>query len=254
MESARGWPTSQWRAAVRGAALALPLLTCALLALVRDDVTAASSVLVLVLWVVAAAASGDRIAGILAAVSGAVWFDFFLTEPYQRFTINAADDVEATILLVLIGLAVSEIALWGRRQRLAAERRSGYLDGVLTAAESVVSGNVPAEQVRDLVAQHITDVLGADASRFVAGPVRDGRIWVLDHTGALTRDGHTVDVRRSGLPTDEYTAVPVHRGEHVIGHFLVTSASHVAYPSREQLRVAVLLADQVASVATRDGS
>ena len=100
--------------------------------------------LVLVLWVVAAAATGDRIAGMLAAVSGGVWFDFFLTEPYRRFTIADPDDVEATVLLVLIGLGVTEIALWGYRQQAGAARRSGYLEGVLGAARVVSEGDTPA--------------------------------------------------------------------------------------------------------------
>ena len=38
--------------------------------------------------VVAVAAAGHRAAGVLAAVSAAVWFDFFLTVPYERFTIT----------------------------------------------------------------------------------------------------------------------------------------------------------------------
>ena len=42
------------------------------------------------------AATGDRFAGLLAAVSGGVWFDFFLTEPYLRFTIEDRDDIETT--------------------------------------------------------------------------------------------------------------------------------------------------------------
>lgn len=39
----------------------------------------------------------------------------------------------------------------------------------------------------------------------------------------------------------------IHEGE-TLGHFVLTSASDVARPSLEQRRVAVLMADQVASV------
>ena len=244
----------RWRPVVRVAAVAMPLLSCAVLSLVRDQVTAASSVLVLVMWVVAAAATGDRVAGVLAALSGAVWFDFFLTQPYLRFTINDSDDVEAVALLVLIGLAVSEIALWGHRQQAEAARRSGYLDGVLGAARSVAEGNVPPEVVVEFVAENITDVLAADTTRYVPGPIQDSRVCVLDHDGVLTRDGRPSDVGRVGLPTNEYVAVPVQRGAHMVGHFLVTATSHVAYPSRERRRVAVLLADQVASSAPHAAS
>ncbi len=240
------WPQATWwRPACRTAAILAPLLTCAILATFRDSVTAATAVLVLVLWVVAAAATGDRAAGILAAVSGGVWFDFFLTEPYLRLTIHGSDDVEATLLLVLISLAVTEIALWGHRQQQQASRRSGYLDGVIGAARAVAEGDTPAPVVIDVVARQITEVLGADDGRYVDGPVDDPRVAVLDHDGVLMRNGHPVDVERVGLPVDEYVAVPVGVGSHVVGHFLVTATGHLTYPTGEQRRIAVLLADQV---------
>jgi K+-sensing histidine kinase KdpD len=242
----------QGRSLARIAAVVVPLATCAVLSTVRDGVPAATAVLVLVLWVVAGAATGDRVAGLLAAISGAAWFDFFLTSPYQRFTIASSDDVQATVLLVAINLAVTEIALWGHRQRAGAARRSGYLDGVLNAARLVSDGDTPAPALVKVVAGQIADVLGADACSYLEKPIFDSRIAVLDHDGFLSRRGHTVDVDRVGIPTDEYVAIPVRRGTRVVGHFLVTAASHAAYPSGEQLRVAVLLADQVAVAV--DGS
>lgn len=242
------WPQAAWwRPTVRLAALIAPFLTSAVLATVRDSVTAATSVLVLVVWVVAAAATGDRVAGILAAVSAGAWFDFFLTAPYLRFTIADADDIEATTLLVVISLAVSEVALWGYRQQQQAARRSGYLGGVLGAARAVAEGNMPQATVVDVVANQIAEVLDADSCRYVEGPVRDARIAILDHDGVLTRNGQAVDVDRIGLPTDEYVAVPLRRGSAVVGHFLLTVTSHLTYPTREQRRVAVLMADQVAA-------
>ena len=80
------------------------------------------------------ATNGYRLAGIVAAVSTAVWFDFFLTRPYERFTITRRTDIETTVLLLVIGVAVTEIAVWGRRQHVAASRRAGYLDGINSAA------------------------------------------------------------------------------------------------------------------------
>lgn len=56
-------------------------------------------------------------AGMAAAVSGAAWFDFFLTVPIHTFAIDDANDVEIAVLLVLVGVAVTEIALWGRRKQ-----------------------------------------------------------------------------------------------------------------------------------------
>jgi K+-sensing histidine kinase KdpD len=235
-----------WTVVARIAAVLGPLATCALLAAFRDDVPAATAVLVLVLWVVAAGATGDRVAGLLAAVSGGVWFDFFLTQPYRRFTIDNADDIEAAVLLVLIGIAVTEIALWGRRHQARAARRFGYLEGVLSTARSVSSGELPPTAVVEVVAREIAELLGADDCRFVSGPVHDTRIALLDHDGVLLHQGHEVDVDRVGLPHDEYVAIPVHREQRVVGHFLVTATARKTYPSGEDRRVAVLLADQVA--------
>ncbi len=240
--------TTGWPPLARAAAIVMPFLAGVVLYAVRDHVTAATGVLILVLIVVGAAATGDRVAGLLAAVSAGAWFDFFLTTPRLTFTIDSADDIETAVLLVLISVAVTEVALWGRRQQARASRRSGYLDGLLNAARAVAEGDAPESAVTDLVAGQITEVLDADEAHFVKGPVHDSRVAVLDHDGELARNGHLVDVDRLGLPTDEYTAVPVRQGPREVGHFLLIAASHVAYPTREQRRVAVLLADQVAAV------
>ena len=111
------------RALLVVAALVLPLAVCAVLSVWRDEIASATAVLVLALLVVAAAATGDRLVGVVAALSSGVWFDYFLTAPYHRFTIADRDDVEATVLLVVVGLAVSECALWGRREQARASRR-----------------------------------------------------------------------------------------------------------------------------------
>src|SRR2546430_13456825 len=44
--------------------------------------------------------------------TAAAWFDFFLTRPYERFAITRRADIETTILLLVIGVAVTEIAVW----------------------------------------------------------------------------------------------------------------------------------------------
>ena len=241
--AAPGWqnPTT-----IRLAALVVPFAICAVLYGLRGRVAAASAVLVLVLAVVAVAATGDRLAGVLAAASGGLWFDVFLTEPYLRLVIDDPDDVQAAVLLVLIGFSVTEIALWGRRQQAQAARRSGYLEGVLSAAATVSEGVSGPDEVVAVVAAHIADVLGVDACRYVPGPVRDPRVAVLDHEGVLTQNGQQRDVDRTGLPVDELVAIEVRRATRVVGHIEVTAATRVARPTREQCRVAVLLADQVA--------
>ncbi|HET8594723.1 MAG TPA: DUF4118 domain-containing protein, partial [Intrasporangium sp.] len=75
-----GW--AQARAGtVRSLAVLVPLAVAAMLGLLRGDLAASAAAIVLVIPVVAAAATGDRWAGVLAALAGAVGFDYFLTAP-----------------------------------------------------------------------------------------------------------------------------------------------------------------------------
>lgn len=232
------------------AVLAPPALA-AVLRLVGDRVTVTAGALALVLVVVAAAASGRRAAGVLAALSAGAWFDFFLTEPYLSFTVLDRQDVEVTVLLLVVGLAVTEIALWGRRQQARASRQAGYLDGVLRAADLVALHGAAPEVLTGQVAEQITAVLGIDDCRFVpasAGAPRS--TTVLHRDGSVTQRATTprpvpVDVDRHGLPTDDLVALVVEHDGVRYGQFLLTSSTRHARPTVEQRRVAATLADQV---------
>ena len=131
------------RAAVAAGVLA-PLAVAAVLLPFRDDLANTSVALVLVLVIVGVAATGHRVAGLLAALSTAVWFNFFWTEPYQTLVISSRADVETAVLLLLVGMAVTEIAVWGHRQQAAASREAGFRDGLLAAAEAVATGDTPS--------------------------------------------------------------------------------------------------------------
>jgi len=89
------------------AALAAPLALAAVLVPFRASFPNTDAALAMILVVVAVAANGYRLAGILAAVSAAVWFDFFLTRPYEQFTINQRNDIETTVLLLVIDGSVT---------------------------------------------------------------------------------------------------------------------------------------------------
>lgn len=231
-------------------AAALPLLWCASAAQLRDQVSSTNAALVLVLLVVAAAATGDRLTGVVAAVSGGVWFDFFLTPPFHHFRINDSSDVEVTALLVIVGLAVTELALWGGRQQATASRRAGYLDGVLSASQ-VVAGESSSTALADQVADLVTEMLDVDACRFVIAGALPARSAVLGPDGEVTARGTRVNIKVDGLPTLEEIVLPAqHHGE-IHGLFLITASTRVVRPPLEQRQVAVLLANQVgASYAT----
>ncbi|QTE29384.1 DUF4118 domain-containing protein [Pengzhenrongella sicca] len=233
-----------------GIAAIVPIAVCAGLGAFREDVTAATAALVLVLVVVAAAAAGDRLAGFVAALSCGAWFDFFLTEPYGSFKITDRDDLETAVLLLLVGAAVTEIALWGRRQQARSSRRAGYLDGVFGTADIVAVQQKSPRVLTDHVAHQIVEILAIDACRFEPLGAVDRPSASLEHDGSVLQRGRSVDVDRDGLPTDDRIALEVQRGGVTQGRFLLTSSTRIVRPSLEQRRVVVLLADQVGAALT----
>lgn len=92
-----------------------PLVACGLLNQILPALANTSAALILVLVIVAAACTGYRSAGVIAAISAGAWFDFFLTAPYLTFSVTSAADVETLIVLVLLGVVVNEVIHWGRR-------------------------------------------------------------------------------------------------------------------------------------------
>jgi K+-sensing histidine kinase KdpD len=52
------------------------------------------------------ATTGHLVAGVLAAESAGVWFDFYLTRAYGRLTITDCANLETVALLVAVGLAL----------------------------------------------------------------------------------------------------------------------------------------------------
>src|ERR1700740_3266594 len=150
------------------AGIAAPLALAAVLVPFRGSFPNTDAARAMLLVVVAVAANGDRLAGTLAAVSTAVWFDFFLTRPYERFTITRRTDIETTLLLLLIGVAVTEIAVWGRRQRVTASRRAGYLDGINSAARAVAAGG-SASALIEQVTRQLTQLLSLRSCSFQRG-------------------------------------------------------------------------------------
>jgi len=226
-----------------------PLLACGILAIFRDAIANTNAALVLVLLVVAAASTGIRLAGIVAALSGAAGFDYFLTEPYNTLTISDRADIETAVLLLMVGAAVTEVALWGRREQARASREKGYLDGVLRAAATVAAGRSSTDELTEYVCRQIVEILHIAGCRFDPG-TRSG-LPTLDPTGVVTRGGRTVDVARLGLPTDSTIALMVQSGGVIYGQLVLTAATRVVRPSHEQLRVAVSLANQLgAALAT----
>jgi K+-sensing histidine kinase KdpD len=231
------------------AGLAAPLALAAILAPFRTSFPNTDAALALILVVVAVAANGDRRAGVLAAVSAAAWFDFFLTRPYERFAITSRTDIETTILLLGIGVAVTELAVWGRREHAAASRRAGYLDGINTAAQAVAAGGSPSVLIEQVTGQ-LTRLLTLRSCRFEYGVAGIGQPARLRHDGTVAARHRVWAVEAVGFPPDMDVELLVESGGVFRGRLLMTP-DQGARPTLEQRLLAVALADQVgAALAT----
>ena len=151
-----------------GLGLLGPLAGALILLPWRADLANTNVALILVVIVVAVAAIGSRIAGALAAVSSFAWFDFFFTRPYERFSIASAADITTAFLLLLVGLAVSQLAARARRMRVLAITDAGYLELIRRAGELASSARSP-DAVVDHVRQALVGLLDLESCRFEYG-------------------------------------------------------------------------------------
>ncbi len=225
------------------AAFAAPLALAAILVPWRASFPNTDAALVLILLVVAVAANGYRLAGFAAALSAAVWFDFFLTRPYERFSIFRRADVETTLLLLVIGVAVTELAVWGRRQHATASRRAGYLDGISAAAQAVAAGGSPSDLIEQVTRQ-LTGLLALQSCRFQYGVAGIGQPARLQHDGTVTPGRQAAVTDQAGSPPGGDTELLVESGGILQGRFLMTPLPG-AQPSLEQRLLAIAFADQV---------
>ena len=56
------------------------------------------------------------------------------------------------MLLLVIGVAVTEVAVRGRREHTVAARRAGYLDGINDTARSVAEGHAAGDLIEQVQA------------------------------------------------------------------------------------------------------
>jgi K+-sensing histidine kinase KdpD len=135
------------------AALALPALTGALVA-VRGDLDLASVLLIYLLVVVVISVVGGLVGGVAAAVVSFLLANFFLTPPYHTFSVENRDSFIALVVFLLVAVTVSVLVDVGARSQAAAAR---------SEAEATVLGRVAAEPLSE---SSVEDVLANVATTF----------------------------------------------------------------------------------------
>ncbi|HTJ67151.1 MAG TPA: DUF4118 domain-containing protein [Actinospica sp.] len=232
------------------AALIIPPAVCAALIPVRTTLANAEAALLLVAFVVAVAALGNRVGGYLAAVGAALWFDFFLTVPYERLTITHHADAQTTALLLVVGIATTELAVAARRRARVVAVDEALLAVVQSTAALVARGTA-AHEVTAQVTVQLKAILALRECAFQPGPGRV-RGLRLEPDGALRWASARWNIEAHGFPNENVDLPARHRGE-VYGRFALDPTPGTA-PSIHARRVAVVLADLAAAAVAEDRS
>jgi len=170
------------------------------------------------------------------------------------------DDIETTIILLVVGVAMGQFAEWAHKSRRATQAARSEL-GRLRRVADLVSQDANRNEIKLAGQTEITALLGLQECRFEEPPFdvvlpRLERSGVLEHAAA-----HHPVVRRFvrggfELPA-EGVELPVYNRGHQVGRYVLKPSSGVGV-SLEQRVVALGLADQVGAAlaewAIRPGS
>jgi K+-sensing histidine kinase KdpD len=208
---------------------------------VRDVIDNTNVALILVVFIVAAASVGGRLAGITAAVVAALSFNFVHTQPYLTLRIRDQDDIITVVLLLVVGLVVGELALWRRRSRSEAVSQAAGAHRLETVVADVAA-DAPIDETWRKVQDAIVGELGARSARYCPGAG-------APDIPLLTRSGRVVpSLSRwtgDGFALPELLCIPVVSGTGVLGHVEIESSAGRGV-SLDERRVALALADAFA--------
>ncbi|MGA3354294.1 MAG: DUF4118 domain-containing protein [Acidimicrobiales bacterium] len=228
-----------WIAVLCG--LFLPLAVASILVPFRTNFALPASALVLVLVVAAVGSFGSRFAGLIAALSAAAWFDFFLTKPYETFNITYRPDLQTEISLLVVGLAVTEIAARSRANQKEASEEADHIALIHDFTELVAAGE-PADAVIAHAVLELKSLLKLKDCRFET-QMSDRHPTRIEHSGVVALGGLRWGAHRSGLPGREVELIVEYRGK-TFGRFVMVPTPGTPVSS-DRLLVAAFIADQV---------
>jgi K+-sensing histidine kinase KdpD len=234
--------TSTQRAALIGGPI-LALVVGASTSSVRDLVGATNVGIILAI-IVTLAALVSRAAGLATAVTAAVTFNFFHTQPYHSLRITESRDVVIVALLAVLGLVVSDISAWRRRRDVMSARRDRAKEGPETT-RSLLATTQPVNLVWPSVVGTIMDQLGLADCRLVTTVSPDQVL--ISRTASRPADGDDGFV----LPA-QGAAIPVVADGATLGFLLLTPRQGLGALWVER-RVVIAFADHVAIALTYTG-
>ena len=229
-------------------ALAVPLLLALALVPSRSEFAGAAAALIFAAVIVAIAVGGNRFVGFVASLSSALWYDFFLTRPYDNLDISHRADIETTICLLVVGIMVSELAARSRHFSKVSVEESGYVDMVRDLTD-FANGRVSSSAVIERAVPSLVQLLYLRECRFERQPSEPPMARIMT-SGEVLHVGMQWPVGELGIPGPEAEIVAEWRGR-ALGRFVITPTPGEPI-SRERRVVAVLLASVVAAAIAND--
>lgn len=226
----------------------LPIVVGAALVIVRGEVDGTNVALVMVLVVVLVAIVGGRGPAAVGAIIAALSFEFFFTRPYLSLRIDSADDVETTVILLVIGLVVGQVVTTARRQRSLVERGRDELARLRRIADLVAAGT-ETSALAHAVMDELTGLLSLPACRFERLLPLD--LPILERTGSIHSAVRHLVGEELALP-EPGVVLPVQGEGRGVG-FIVMTGDPAVGVSREERLVAIALADQLGAAIARAG-
>ena len=135
---------------------------------------------------------------LVAALTAALSFDFFLTRPYYSFRITRHQDLITELLLLVLGIAVGELAARGRGHLREATQSKETVALLHSVTELVAAGREPREVINAAFA-NLQQLLGLEDCYFTR---RDpGNLSArINPQGELTVAGQTWATEDLGTP------------------------------------------------------
>jgi K+-sensing histidine kinase KdpD len=200
----------------------------------RETIGLENVVILYLLVVVASAGIGGRAAGVVAALSAALCYDYFLTTPYNSLVIDSLAQVITVGLLFATGMVVS---IGGRVRRRSAARAEAHADAIRllhrvtqTAANGGATDRVAANGLHGLLDARRITILRRSPEGFAVtvdvgdthlpidmealthldqeGRIPPGHHRVLNGTMVLPDKGIVLDLVASGRPAGYLVIIP----------------------------------------------
>ncbi|SRR6266508_3722871 len=242
-------------------AFAASLLIGVLVQPFRQTIGLENVVILYLLVVVVAAGIGGRAAGMIAALSAALSYDYFLTTPYHTLAIDSFAQV---LTVALLGATSMVASIGGRVRRQSAARAETHANAIRllhrvteTAAADGAVDREAAEGLHKLLGARRVSILSRSPDGFAVTldigqthmPIDMDAVIHLDREGRIPPGHHRVLGGTMVLPHKGVVLDLVARGRPV-GYLLIIPGYDVPADRTTRLAVAAI-ANQLAIAATK---